>query len=80
MGDVIRIDGITVVDEAPLVLLEMAKRWGMEHCIIVGYDSDGILAFGGTTSDHEKIIALLQRGLHWTMREIDDHGGGHGAA
>lgn len=72
MGEVIHIPGLTKVDEPPESILEKAKSWEMEHCVVVGYDSDGRLAFGGTTSNLEKIITLLERAKHWCIAEMED--------
>jgi len=72
MSNVIRIPTITVADDSPANVLEMARSWGMEHCIIIGHDADGDLVFGGTTSDLEKIIMLLERAKHWAFSEMDD--------
>ena len=48
---------VTYADETPESAL--AKAWGMTHCVIVGYDKDGDLRWGGSTSDAERINWLL---------------------
>ena len=72
LGAVIQIPAITVADGTPADVLELAKKWDMEHCIIIGHDPDGVLAFGGTTSDLGKILMLLERAKHWAISEMDD--------
>ena len=42
------------------VALEKAKGWGMEMCCILGFDKDGKLVFGGSTSDNGKIMIMLE--------------------
>ena len=70
--NVIHIPGIAVASESPDVVLEKAKSWEMEHCLVVGHDDAGDLMFGGTTGDLEKIITLLERAKHWVFTEMDD--------
>ena len=72
MSNVIKLPTITVADDKPENALELAKKWGMEHCIIIGHDEDGMMQFGGTTSDLEKIIMLLERAKHFALSRMDD--------
>lgn len=72
MNNVIRIPTITVVDDKPENVLNLAKSWEMEHCLVVGHDHEGNLTFGGTTSDLEKILMLLERAKHFSLSEMDD--------
>lgn len=69
-SNVVRLPGITKVDIPPSDALDLAKGWDMEHCVIVGHDVDGKLCFGGSTSDMEKIVTLLERAKHWVMTEL----------
>lgn len=69
--NIIRIPGITTADGNPSGVLELAKKWDMEHCVIVGHDENGNLCFGGTTSNLEKIITLLERAKQWAIRDVD---------
>lgn len=71
MGAVINLPTITTVDMQPADVLEKAKGWGMEHCLVIGHNDKGDLQFGGTTSDLEKIVLLLERAKLWCIREID---------
>ena len=57
---VIQFPGITTADWPPEVALEKAKGWGMEMCCILGFDKDGKLVFGGSTSDNGKIMIMLE--------------------
>ena len=57
---VIQFPGITVADWPPEVSLEKAKAWGMEMCTILGFDKNGKLVFGSSTSDAGKIIMMLE--------------------
>lgn len=60
MSKVIQFPGETCADWPADVVLEKAKDWGMEHCVVLGLDKDGKLQFGGSTSDSGTIMMMLE--------------------
>ena len=78
-GDnVIEFPGMTKVDYTPAYLMEKAREWDMEHCLIVGCTKEGELKFGGTTCDTAKILLLLERARIVLMADltVEDTGDG----
>ena len=69
---VVPFTGITTVDVPPEKVLESAKEWGMEYCLIIGNDKDNDLCFGGNTSDKLKMLMLLERAKQLLMQTYDD--------
>ena len=57
---VIQFPGITTADWPVEVALEKAKSWGMESCVIIGFDKDEKLIFGCSTSENGKIMIMLE--------------------
>lgn len=72
MSDIIQLPVITTVDIPAGDALDKAKGWDMEHCVIVGHDTDGKLCVGGSTASLEKIITLLRRAEYWCLAEMND--------
>jgi len=70
--NVIDFHGITTVDELPELVLEKAKLWGMEHCVIIGHDGDGLLQFGSSTSSAKEILFLLERAKHFILTQFGE--------
>lgn len=60
MTNILPFTGTTTVDQPPETVLERAKGWGMERCVILGYRPDGSVAFGGSFSDTGDILLLLE--------------------
>lgn len=61
-GDnVIEFPGLTKVDFTPDFLMDKARKWDMEHCLIIGHTETGQLRFGGTTCDTAEVLLLLER-------------------
>lgn len=60
MADILRFTGTTINDGLSEDALETAKGWGMERCVIIGFDQDNKLKFGGSTSDIAQIVMLLE--------------------
>lgn len=68
--NVLQFTGLTTVDVPPSEVLELAKRWGMETCIVLGETEEGELCIGGNTCNLAEIITLLVRAQHWCVTEI----------
>ncbi len=69
MGKVIEWSGITKVDFTPDFLMDKARKWDMEHCLIIGHTESGELRFGGTTCDTAEVLLLLERARLVLMAE-----------
>ena len=72
MGKIIEFTGDTCVDLPPENLLEKAKGWEMEHCLVIGYDDEGDLCFGGTTCETSDILFLLERAKMYLMDGVNN--------
>ncbi len=72
-GDnVIEWPGVTTVDFTPDFVLDKAREWDMEHCLVVGHTKDGELRFGATTCDVAEVLLLLERARINLMNEITE--------
>lgn len=72
-GDnVIEFPGDTKVDFTSEYLMDKARDWDMEHCLIVGQTADGDLRFGATTSDTAEVLLLLERARINLMNELTE--------
>ena len=60
MGDVVGFTGITTIDCSAEDALEKAKEWGMDSCVVAGFDKDNGFHFGGSTSDIARIVLILE--------------------
>ena len=60
MADILPMQGITFAPETPESVLEKAKAWGMERCIILGFDEHGGLISGGSFCEAGDIVLLLE--------------------
>lgn len=69
MTKVLQFSGQTKVDTPAVDLLEVAKLWGMEKVLVVGFDDDGDLCFGGNFSDHPLINFMLDKAKHSLMED-----------
>lgn len=70
--NVIQWPGITKADFTPVFLIDKARDWDMEHCLIVGQTHDGDLRFGATTSDTAEVLLLLERARINLMNELTE--------
>lgn len=70
MSDVVKFPGNTTLPSDPATVLEQAKEWGMEHCVIIGMDSEQKLKFGGSTCDAGDILMLLELARKFV---VDNH-------
>lgn len=59
-AEILSFTGMTCVDEPPEQLLEKAKAWGMERCVVVGFDEAGELCFGGSFGDTACALLMLK--------------------
>lgn len=60
MSKVIDFPGLQYGDTTPETVLEQAKNWGMDRCIIIGFTDDALFKFGGSFSDLGEILILLE--------------------
>ena len=60
MADIIKMGGLTFAPESPESVLEKAKGWGMERCIVAGFNERGGLIFGGSFAEAGDIVLLLE--------------------
>lgn len=60
MAEFLLFDGLTSLPESPESVLDKAKEWGMEKCIIVGYSPEGRMIFGGSFCEPGEIVLLLE--------------------
>ncbi len=72
MDKVVSIGGVTTVSEPANALLEKAKLWELDDVLIIGFDAEGKLAFGGNMSSNPEILWLLVQAQKWLMDEYGD--------
>lgn len=60
MTNVINFTGETIVETDAERVLEAAKDWGMDQCVIMGMKPDGTPMYGGNTSDAGDILIMLE--------------------
>lgn len=60
MAEILQFTGMTTLDEPPPQLLEKAKAWGMTRCVVVGFDEQGELCFGGSFGDTACALLMLK--------------------
>lgn len=70
MADVIKFTGNTRIDQPPEVVLEMAKSWGMEECLVIGLNNNSELMFGGSISDAGKIMIILEAAKRQIVKTV----------
>lgn len=62
--------GFTRHPEPPESLLEKAKLWGMDKCVVIGTNENDELIFGGSFSGEADILFLVMRAL-WFIQQKD---------
>ena len=72
MTEFYRFSGQTTVDTPANDLLEVAKLWGMEKVMVIGFDDDGDLCFGGNFSDHPLINFMLDKAKQSLLSDAED--------
>lgn len=72
-AQIIPLGTVTCVDEPPDTLLEKAKAWGMDRCVVLGFDENGGFYFGGSFSNLAEIVLLLEAGKHRLMAGGNPH-------
>ncbi len=60
MTDIINFTGTTFLPEPPKSLLQKAKKWGMNRCIVIGFDENEQMIFGGSFAESGDILMLLE--------------------
>lgn len=66
-AEIVHLGTVTCVIEPPEQVLEKAKAWGMDRCLILGFDEDGALHMGGSFSNLAEMVLLLEAGRHRLM-------------
>lgn len=74
MGDILKFTGDTILDIPADELLDAAKTWGMVKCVVVGFNEDNELCFGGSTSDVPMINWLLDLAKQQILNEDEFDG------
>lgn len=67
MAEILKYEGLTTLSEPAESVLEKAKGWGMDRCVIIGYRQDGSLAFGGNHAEAPEILMLLELAKKWLL-------------
>ena len=67
MADILHWSGLTVLPETPKNLLKKASKWGMERCIVIGYDKDNKMILGGSFSEAADIVMLLEMAKQFVL-------------
>lgn len=70
MTNLVIFDGITLMDEPFEQLLEKAKEWPINRCLVVGYDAEGAVLVGGSFSDIPEIVLLLEAAKRFFIEDI----------
>ena len=60
MAEIINLSGVNFLPETPKSVLQKAKKWGMKRCIVIGFDENERVIFGGSFSDAGDILMLLE--------------------
>lgn len=60
VNEVVPFPGNTILPEAPNSILEKAKTWGLERCLVIGWDDNGEFIHGGSHCDIAGNILLLE--------------------
>lgn len=70
MAEIVKFNGNTILPTTPKSILQQAKSWGMERCLVVGEDAEGNLKFGGSFCDAGDVLMLLELAKKFI---IDNH-------
>jgi hypothetical protein len=61
MSEILKFTGLSRIPEKPEAILEKAKDWGMERCLVLGWKSEnGKLVFGGSHCEVADLVLLLE--------------------
>lgn len=60
MAEIVKFTGLTYLPAKPKDILQQAKKWEMQKCIVIGFDEGSNLKFGGTTCELGEILAMLE--------------------
>ena len=75
--NVVQFKGLTKVKIPPAELLEKAKDWEMDTCVVLGWTEDGELKFGGSFSNVAEIYYMLSVARHEMMDDTIFDGDRH---
>ena len=70
--NIVNFPGITKAPEPPNQILEKAKDWDLARVLVVGANEAGDLVWGGSFSEAEDILWLLEMAKTELMREALD--------
>lgn len=60
MAEIIKFSGNTFLPAKPKEILQSAKKWGMRDCVVIGFDDNNELKFGGTTCEAGEVLMMLK--------------------
>jgi hypothetical protein len=72
MADIIPIHRIIRLPTVPAEMLEKAKDWGMDRCLVIGFHDDHSVSFGGSFSDSGDIVLLLELAKQYILNNHMD--------
>lgn len=70
MAEIVEFTETTFLPAKPKDILQQAKKWEMESCIVIGFDRDANLKFGGTTCELGQILELLELAKKFAIANI----------
>lgn len=56
----------------PIALLEMAKRWNLESCLVIGWNEEGEFCIGGSEIALKETQWLVSNAQMWINNEMMD--------
>jgi hypothetical protein len=60
MAEILQFNGVTFLPESPKAMLQKAKKWDMKRCVVIGFDANGEMVFGGSFAEAGDILMLLE--------------------
>jgi len=70
MAEIVKFTGCTYLPAKPKDILQQAKKWGMDSCIVIGFDGEANLKFGGTTCELGEILEMLELAKKFAVDNI----------
>jgi hypothetical protein len=60
MAEVVKFPGNTLLPTTPKKILQQAKSWDMDRCLVIGEDAEGKLKFGGSFCEAGDVLMMLE--------------------
>lgn len=70
MNEVVKWRGLVYGAKNPADVLEKAKGWGMEGCLIVGFNAEGHFIWGSSLSEIDKMNLMLDLAKRELLRHV----------